>query len=110
MFVSLNVLYKIQINGGFMRQINIENDIRSLSEFRANASNFLKQVRETKRPLVLTQHGKSTAVLVDVKEYQALIEKLELLEEVQLAEKQVEEGKYLTNDQVEQRLTAKYRE
>ncbi len=91
-----------------MRQINLENDIKPLSEFRANAASFLKQVKETKRPLILTQHGKSSAVLVDVAEYQAIIEKLDLLQEVQVAERQIAEGKYLTNDQVKERLMARY--
>ena len=91
-----------------MKQINLDNDIKPLSEFRANAANFVKQVKETKRPLILTQHGKSSAVLVDVAEYQAIIEKLELLQEVQLAEQQISEGKYLTTAQVEKRLKAKY--
>lgn len=91
-----------------MKQINLENDIKPLSEFRANAAKFLKQVKETKRPLILTQHGKSSAVLVDVAEYQAIIEKLDLLQEVQVAERQIAEGKYFTNDQVQERLLARY--
>ncbi|MCK4447159.1 MAG: type II toxin-antitoxin system Phd/YefM family antitoxin [Candidatus Marinimicrobia bacterium] len=91
-----------------MRQINLENDIKPLSEFRANAASFLKQVKETKRPLILTQHGKSSAVLVDVAEYQAIIEKLDLLQELQVAERQIAEGKYFTNDQVKERLMARY--
>jgi len=92
-----------------MRQINFENDIKPLSEFRANAASFVKQVRETKRPLILTQHGKSSAVLIDVAEYQSIIEKLELLQEVQLAESQIAEGKFLTNKQVQKRLADRYK-
>ena len=91
-----------------MRQINFENDIKPLSEFRANAANLVKQVRDTKRPLILTQHGKSSAVLIDVAEYQAIIDKMELLQEVQIAEQQISEGKYLTNEQVTKRLNARY--
>jgi prevent-host-death family protein len=91
-----------------MRQINLENDIKPLSEFRANAASLVKQVKETKRPLVITQHGKSTAVLVDVVEYQALLDKVDLMQEVQLAERQIEEGKVLTADQVRERIQARY--
>ncbi|MBC8180373.1 type II toxin-antitoxin system Phd/YefM family antitoxin [candidate division KSB1 bacterium] len=92
-----------------MRQIDLENDIKPLSEFRANAANIVKQIKETKRPLVLTQHGKSSAVLVDVAEYQAIIDKLELLQEVHAAERQIAEGKYFTENQVKKRLIAKYK-
>ena len=92
-----------------MRQINLENDIKPLSEFRANAAKFVKQVKETKRPLILTQHGKSSAVLLDVAAYQALIEKLELIQEIQIGEKQIAEGKYYTHEQVKQRLMDRYK-
>jgi prevent-host-death family protein len=91
-----------------MYQINYENNIKPLTEFRANAANLVKQVRESKRPLIFTQNGKSTAVLVDVVEYQSMIEKLELLQDIQLAEQQISEGKYLSDSQVEKRLTARY--
>ncbi len=92
-----------------MRQINLEEDIKPLSEFRANAARFVKQVKETKRPLILTQHGKSSAVLLDVAAYQSLIEKLELLQEIQIGEKQVEEGEYFTHAEVKRRLQKRYK-
>lgn len=91
-----------------MRHINLEDDIKSLSEFRANSANFIKQIKDTKRPLILTQYGKSTAVLVDVAEYQATIEKLELLQEIQTAERQIAEGKILSNEQVKKRIADRY--
>jgi prevent-host-death family protein len=52
-----------------------QDDIHSLSEFRANASGFISQVHTTKRPLVITQNGKSAAVLLDVDEYEKIIDK-----------------------------------
>lgn len=70
-------------------------DVRPLSEFRANAAAFVNQVRETRRPLILTQHGRSAAVLLDVKAYEDLVEHAELLHDVQLAEAQIAEGKYI---------------
>ena len=52
--------------------MNITRDIQTLSEFKQNASKLVKQVRETKRPLVLTVNGKPAAVLQDVEAYQEL--------------------------------------
>jgi antitoxin YefM len=75
-----------------MHPIRFSSDIRPLSEFRANAAAFVQQVRETRRPLVLTQHGKSAAVLLDVEEYERLIERAETLEDVALAEEQLAAG------------------
>lgn len=56
-----------------MDAIDLENDIRPLSEFRANAASLVRQVRMTGRPLVLTQHGKSAVVLLDVRQYQDML-------------------------------------
>jgi len=48
-------------------------DVRTLSEFRANTAAFVNQVKETRRPLILTQHGRSAAVLLDVKAYEDIL-------------------------------------
>jgi prevent-host-death family protein len=60
-----------------MNGIDLENDIRPLSEFRANTAALVRQVKKSGRPLVLTQHGKSTVVLLDVRYYQSLVAALE---------------------------------
>ncbi len=91
-----------------MQQINYQSDIKPLTEFRANAKDFVNQVRESKRPIILTQHGKSSAILIDVSEYQAMVDKLELLQEIQVAEQQISDGNTLTNGQVEKRLSKRY--
>lgn len=75
-----------------MSRIQLDEDIRPLSEFRANVSAFIDKVRETKRPLVITQRGKSAAILIDVTEYEALLQKIELLMDIHLAEKQISDG------------------
>jgi antitoxin YefM len=75
-----------------MRPIRFSRDIRPLSEFRANAAAFVQQVRSTRRPLVLTQHGKSAAVLLDVDEYERLVDRAETLEDVAVAEEQLAQG------------------
>ena len=56
-----------------MKGIDLENDIRPLSEFRANTASLVRQVKKTGRPIVLTQHGKSSVVLLDVRHYQSLL-------------------------------------
>lgn len=72
-----------------MSRIQLDQDIKPLSEFRSSVTAFLKQVRETKRPLLITQHGKGSAVLMDVSEYEALQARLELLEDIHAAETQL---------------------
>ena len=47
-------------------------DVRPVTEFRANTSAVLSQVHATKRPVILTQNGRSAAVLLDVDVYESL--------------------------------------
>jgi prevent-host-death family protein len=49
--------------------ISITRDIEPLSEFRKHAADFLKRLKKEKQPIILTQHGKSAAVLLDVGEF-----------------------------------------
>ena len=79
-------------------RLRIDQDIRSMSEFRTGIASFLKQVHDTKRPLVITQHGKSAAVLLDVSEYEAMQEKLELLMDIQTSIGQIENGESIPHD------------
>jgi len=68
-----------------MQRFKIDQDIKPLSEIRTGIANFIKQVHDTKRPLIITQHGKGVAVLIDVHEFEAMQEKIELLTDVQMS-------------------------
>ena len=81
-----------------MQRIQLDEDVKPLSEFRANVASFIERIQKTKRPLVITQRGKSAAVMLDVAEYETLLEKLELLSDIQIAETQVKQGKGLSHD------------
>lgn len=81
-----------------MQRINPSEDIRALSDFRAGVSSCIQHVTETKRPLVITQHGKGVAVLADVAEFEAMQSRLELLEEIYKAETQIDEGRGISHE------------
>jgi len=81
-----------------MRRIHFDQDIQPLSEFRAGVASFIKQINETRRPLLITQHGKGVAVVLDVAEYEAMQEKIELLEEMRTAEAQLASGLGISNE------------
>jgi antitoxin YefM len=54
-------------------------DVRPVTEFRAKASAFLDQLHQTRRPVMLTQHGRCAAVLLDVAAYEDLLDELSQL-------------------------------
>ena len=76
-----------------MPRLRPTQDIRPLADFRANLAAVVRQVQRTKRPIILTQHGRSAAVLVDAGEYEALVDRAELVEDVRVAETEIAAGK-----------------
>ncbi len=57
-----------------MARINIAKDIQSLTTFRRKSGQFLKRIKKTKRPIVLTVNGKAEAVVQDAGAYQRLLD------------------------------------
>jgi antitoxin YefM len=90
-----------------MQRIKIDQDIHSMSEFRTGIASFLKRVRKTKRPLIITQRGKGAAVLLDVAEYEAMIEKIELLQDIQTSISQIENGEGVSQDRAKEMISEK---
>ncbi len=87
-----------------MQRIQLNQDIRPLSEFRANVAAFIEQVHKTSRPLVITNHGKTSAILMNPAEYEALIEKVELMQDIMRAEADIAAGRVYTQEEVEKRV------
>ena len=60
--------------------------VLSATEFRANAAQSIEQVRSTGVPVILTQHGRSAAVLLDAESYESIVDELALLIDARAAE------------------------
>lgn len=54
--------------------LNIAKDIQSLTNFRRKSGEFLKQIKKSKRPVVLTVNGKAEAIVQDAEAYQRLLD------------------------------------
>lgn len=54
--------------------LDITKNIQSLTTFRRRSGEFMKQLKKSKRPVVLTVKGKAAAVVQDVGAYQRLLD------------------------------------
>lgn len=54
--------------------MDITKDIQPLTTFRNNSVKMMRQLRKTKRPIVLTVNGKAEAVVQDAEAYQRLLD------------------------------------
>lgn len=89
--------------------IRVDEDIRPLSEFQEGVSSFVQQLQETRRPIVLTQHGRGVAVLVDAHAYAEEQERLALLEDIVHASEQLDAGEGIPHDEAREMLLKRFR-
>ena len=54
--------------------LDITKDIQPLTTFRRRSGEFLRQLKRSKRPVVLTVNGKAEAVVQDARAYQRLLD------------------------------------
>ena len=83
-------------------------DVRPVTELRASTSAVLAQIHATKRPVILTQHGRSAAMLLDVGVYESLVDEVAVIRDIGAAEAQLDAGMGIPHEVVEQRLRERY--
>lgn len=67
-------------------------NIIPISDLRQDASNLLKKLRKSKEPLIITQRGRASAVMIGVDAYEESEHEKELLRLLAKGEKEIEIG------------------
>jgi prevent-host-death family protein len=76
--------------------LDIAKDIQSLSHFKRNTAQVMKQMKESGNPVVLTVNGKAEVVIQDAAAYQRLLdlaEKTEMMEFLRQAKSDADAGR-----------------
>ena len=68
-------------------------NIIPVSDLRQDAANLLKQLNKNKEPLIITQRGRATAVIIGVEAYEKSEHEKELLRLLAKGEREIELGK-----------------
>jgi PHD/YefM family antitoxin component YafN of YafNO toxin-antitoxin module len=71
--------------------LDLTRDIHSLSNFKRNTPEFLRQMKESGRPVVLTINGKAELVVQDPASYQKLVELAERAERMDALQASIED-------------------
>ena len=75
-----------------------------VTTLKRQATALLSELERNKEPILITQHGVPSAYLVDVETYEALQQRMRLLEGIARGEKAVEEGRTFTHAQAKKRM------
>ena len=77
---------------------------RAVTEIKRRATEIIAQLQEDRIPVLITEHGRSAAVLLDVTTYEELLQRVDLLEGIARGERAFSEGRVTTHAQARKRL------
>ncbi|MHB1412248.1 MAG: type II toxin-antitoxin system Phd/YefM family antitoxin [Thermoleophilia bacterium] len=75
-----------------------------VTSLKRQATRLLSEIKDSKEPILVTQHGVPSAYLVDVETYEALQRRMSLLEGIARGERAVEEGRTLSHAHAKKRM------
>jgi len=84
--------------------INIAENIKPISYVKANTAAVLKQIEEKNNPLIITQNGEAKAVLIDVKQYQQIIDTINLLKILSIGENDIRKERTYTQEELDKKI------
>ena len=75
-----------------------------VTTLKRQATRILSDLHSTHDPVLITEHGKPSAYLVDVDSYDLLQDRLKILEGIAKGEKAIRDGETLTQRQAKERM------
>ena len=78
--------------------------IKPISYLKANAAEVIRELTETRAPLVITQNGEAKVVIQDVASYEETQETMALLKVLALGNRQIDEGRVVPAKKAFRRL------
>jgi prevent-host-death family protein len=80
-----------------------------VTTLKRQATELLDDLARDREPILITQHGVPSAVLMDVASYEMQQSRMAILEAIAVAEQAIAEGRTRTHEQVVARLKKKWR-
>lgn len=87
-------------------------DIESLTAFKRNTTEYVRKIKKSGAPLVLTVNGKAEIVVQDAESYQRMLEVLdraETIEAVREGLESIRQGKTMSLDQFDKEMRKRIR-
>jgi len=78
--------------------------IRSISYVKSHTAEVMKHLEEKNNPMVITQNGEAKAVLMDVKQYQKIIDTVNLLKILSIGQNDIRNKRTYTNEQLDKKI------
>ena len=87
-----------------MKELVVSEDIIPIGEFKKQASSLFRRVKESQRPILITQNGSPVSVVIPPQEYDRMREYSRFLASVDAGLAAAEAGRTLSSEDVEKEL------
>lgn len=92
-----------------MENLKTQN-VFSATDFRNNFAKYLEMLQQNESPLVLTQNGKSVAVVVAPEVYDTLIAKVQDIIKIERGLRDIENGNVIAHEEFKAEMEARFNE
>lgn len=75
-----------------------------VTTLKRQATKLLADLHESKEPILITEHGKPSAYLLDVADYELMVERMKILEGIAKGEQAIRDGRTLDMDQAKEKM------
>jgi prevent-host-death family protein len=79
--------------------IDLVRNIKPISYVKAHTTELVKNVEETRSPIVITQNGEAKAVLIDTESYQKTLNAINLAKLLSFSEMDLKNGNTVTHEE-----------
>ncbi len=74
--------------------MKLSTHIKPISYLKSHTAQIVKDLTESREPMVITQNGEATLVVIDVKSYEERENTLALLKLLAMGNREIEQGKF----------------
>ena len=80
--------------------MKLSTNVKPISYLKDNAAQIIKDITESREPLLITQNGESKLVVMDVKTYEDNIQTMLMLKILAMGQDQIKNGQFRSSDEV----------
>jgi prevent-host-death family protein len=82
--------------------------LKPVTEIKRHATEIIGQLREDRVPVLITEHGKEAAIMLDIGTYKGMMQRLEVLEAIAKGEYAINEGRSSAHADAKARMSKRW--
>jgi len=75
-----------------------------VTTLKRQATKLLADLHETKEPILITEHGQPSAYLLDVADYELMVDRMKILEGIAKGEQAIRDGRIMDMAQAKEKM------